>query len=64
MTAPLIRVTDSTSRAELEEALTNLAAHARRQVRVLDVAGLPSAWTKAHARIDALLVDWQAARGS
>lgn len=52
-----IVVTDTSTRAELEQALTNYAQHARRQMHHLDCA----AWNKAHAAIDAMLSDWEAA---
>lgn len=59
----LIRVTDETTRADLAETLGHLAAHAKRQpyvVRRFDSDPLTS-WDKAHAQIDAVLTDWQAA---
>lgn len=52
----ILKVTDETTRAELEEAIANLNATLHR---------MPKHWTerraKLHARIDALLVDWERA---
>ncbi len=61
--ATIIRVTDDTTRAELEEALTNLANHARRQVYVIEkfTDDRPTAWTVAHRQINAVLGDWLSA---
>jgi hypothetical protein len=54
--APVIRVTDETTRAEIEEAMGNVV-HALRRC--------PSHWTdrraSLHAKLDALLVDWERA---
>jgi hypothetical protein len=51
-----LRITDDTTRAEIEQALTNHVTTLRRW---------PSHWTsqrdRAHARIDALLTDWERA---
>ena len=56
MTADVIRITDDTTRAELEEAMANVVATLSR---------MPSHWTDKraalHAKIDAMLVDWEAA---
>ena len=53
---PLVRVTDDTTRADLEVAMTNLAQQAKR---------LPAHFVdrraQIHATIDSLLYDWQAA---
>ena len=53
MTADVLRVTDETTRAELEEAMTNIVRTLRRW---------PAHWTDRraaqHARLDALLEDW------
>lgn len=54
----VIRINDETTRAELAEALTHLAKYARRQPHHPDC----TRWVLAHQRIDALLVDWLAAR--
>lgn len=57
MSAPnIIVVTDETSPVEIAEAITHLAAYAKRQQHHPDCA----AWTNAHARIDCLLEDWEA----
>lgn len=52
----VLRITDDTTRAEIEQALTNHVATLRRW---------PSHWAdqrdRAHARIDALLTDWERA---
>jgi len=58
----LIRVTDDTTLAEIDEALTNLARHAMRQPHVVGSAKLLTPWDATHARIDVLL-DERAARG-
>lgn len=51
-------ITDDTPAAEIELAITGYNNHAKRQQHHRDCA----AWNKDHARIDALLTDWQAAR--
>lgn len=56
-TPQVIRVTDDTTKAELEEALTNLAQYAARQQHHPDC----ERWVTAHRRIDALLCDWERA---
>lgn len=52
----VVRITDDTSRAELEEAMANVVATLRR---------MPQHWTdrraKLHERLDALLEDWERA---
>lgn len=52
----ILKVSDETTRAELEEAIANLNATLHR---------MPEHWTDRragiHAKIDALLTDWQAA---
>lgn len=54
----VIRVTDETTRAELEEAIANIGATLHRT---------PAHWTEKraalHAKIDALLTDWERADG-
>lgn len=52
-----------TTRADLAEALDNLVAHARRQQCIVEkfTTDVPTAWTKAHRRINEKLGDWQAA---
>lgn len=45
---------DATPRCELEEALTNLARYAARQMHHPDCG----TWVRAHERIDALLDEW------
>jgi hypothetical protein len=54
---------DGATRAEIAEAFANLVAHARRQQSIVEkyTTDVPTAWTKAHQHIDALLWDWQAA---
>lgn len=49
-----IRVSDSSTRAEIAEALTHLAQYAARQQHHPDC----SQWVRAHERIDALLDDY------
>ena len=53
----LLRVTDETTKAELEEAIANLIATLHR---------MPEHWTDRraalHAKIDTLLEDWQHAK--
>jgi hypothetical protein len=52
-----IRVTDETTRAEIEEALRHLAQYAKRQMHHPDCGP----WLSAHQRIDSLLLDWEKA---
>jgi hypothetical protein len=52
---PTLIVTDDTTRAELIEALGNQCDHAKRQPCILGTDTMPSAWDKAHARVDVLL---------
>lgn len=58
-----IRITDDTTRAELAEYLTNMCAFAKRQPRAIALfeADPPTAWDKAHRRMDGPLDDWLAA---
>lgn len=51
----ITRVTDDATPAELAEALTHLAAKARREPAVFGTLERPSNWDLRHARIDALL---------
>lgn len=55
-TPTVVRVTDATTRAELEEAMGNIRATLRR---------MPAHWTERraglHAKINALLDDWERA---
>ncbi len=51
------RVTDQTTRLELAEALTNLAAYAARQQHHPDCVR----WVRAHERINVLLDDYERA---
>lgn len=52
----VIRITDETTRAELEEAMANVVATLHR---------MPSHWTDRraalHAKLDAMLADWERA---
>lgn len=52
-TRPVVRVTDQTTRVELEEAMTNIVATLRR---------MPAHWVDRraalHKKLDALLGDW------
>lgn len=59
----VIRVTDETTRAELEEALANLNLAAKRAPHVVEkrTTDRPTEWTRRHAALDAVLTDWQAA---
>lgn len=52
-----IRITDESSRADIAEALTHLAAYAARQQHHVDCVR----WVRAHERIDELLGDWERA---
>jgi len=61
MKTSILRVTDDTPRAEIAEALINACAHAHRQPCVVGTADMPSKWDSAHALLDALLTDWEAA---
>lgn len=56
-----IRVTDTSTREELAEAMTNLCARARREMPVVGTADLPTPWDKRHEALDALLTDWEQA---
>lgn len=58
MTTEIVRVTDDTTRAEIAEALTNLAATASRLLHHPD----NGPWLRCHARMDVLLEDWLNAR--
>lgn len=60
MTTQVVRVTDEDTRADIAEALTNLCAHAKRQQYVVERSylDLPTAWTKAHQQINAVLADY------
>lgn len=65
MTAqPLIHVTDDTTRDELAEALANLNTFAKRQMYVVEkfTTDSPTAWSRAHQRINALLTDMERVR--
>lgn len=55
-------ITDDTTKADLAEAITNVNAYAERQPHVLGVSG-PSRWDRAHAKLDALLDDYERAQG-
>lgn len=57
---PIIKVTDDTTRDELAEYLTNLCAFAKRQQRIVARfdSDEPTAWDKAHRRMDGPLDDW------
>lgn len=56
--AEFVRITDDSTRAEIAEAITHLAAYAARQQHHPD----SGRWVRAHQRIDALLGDWEKAR--
>lgn len=56
----MLVITDDTTRDELAEAIVHANAFAERQPHVLGVSG-PSKWDTAHARVDALLEDWERA---
>lgn len=65
MTAqPMIRVTDETTCDELAEALANINTHAKRQQHIVEkfTEDVPTAWTRAHRQINALLDDMDRAR--
>lgn len=53
----VIRVTDETTKTEIEESLRHLAAYAAHQLHHPDC----KPWRTAHERIDALLDDWRRA---
>lgn len=59
----VIRVNDATTRAEYAETLGHLCAHAKRQQHVIETfqGDVPTAWTKAHRRINAVLDDYEQA---
>jgi hypothetical protein len=50
-----IRFDETTPRAELAEALTHLAAEARRMQTAIGTTALPTRWDYAHRTIDRLL---------
>lgn len=52
-----IRLTDDSTKPEIAEALTHLAAYAARQQHHPDSVR----WVRAHERIDRLLCDWERA---
>lgn len=58
-----LRVTDDTTAADLAEALAHLNAAAKAISRRGKSAMLRPEYAAAHARIDALVTDWEAARG-
>ena len=64
MSMTAVRITDDTTREELEEYLTNLNAFAKRQPRAIALfaAEPPTNWDKAHRRMDGPLDDWLASR--
>ena len=59
----VMRTTEDTTRAELAEYLTNLAAFAKRQQYVIAKfeSDPPTPWDKAHRMMDAPLDEWLAA---
>lgn len=57
-----IVITDDTTVDELVEYLTNLNNHAKRQPHIVGDDVIPSAWDKAHRRMDGPLDDLLAAR--
>jgi ABC-type transporter lipoprotein component MlaA len=58
-----IRVDDTTTRADLAETLAHLCAHAKRQMYLVEryEKDPPTAWTKAHRQINAVLDDYEVA---
>lgn len=54
----IARITDDSTREDIEEALVNHAKYAAHQLHHPD----NSKWVRAHERIDALLGDWEAAQ--
>lgn len=59
----ILLITDDSTRAEIEEALKNLNAHAKRQPYVIAklMCDRPTEWDKAHRHMDGPLDDWLAA---
>lgn len=59
----LVRVTERTTPAQLEEALGNLTSYARvcRRHRLAEEAETP--YERAHREMDRLLYEWQVRRG-
>lgn len=53
----ILRITDDTTLAEIEETLRLLNEAARRAPHVFGVCS-PSSWDLAHRRLDAVLDDW------
>lgn len=50
-----IRITDESTREDLEEALTHLAHAAAREMPVVGTDAMPTPWDRRHAAIDELL---------
>lgn len=61
MTAQAFRITDETTAAELIEMLGHLNANARRQPRIVGDDVIPTAWDRAHRRMDGAIDDVLAA---
>jgi hypothetical protein len=53
----IVKVTDTSTRAEIADVLAEANYQAKRKPHVLGVVG-PSAWDEAHSLIDCLLQDW------
>lgn len=58
----IVRITDDTTADELVEYVTNLNNFAKRQPHVIGDEIIPSAWDKAHRRMDGPLDDLLRAR--
>lgn len=52
---------DQLTRVEVEEALANMLARARREFAVIGTRTAPSAWDIRHAALDHLLREWEKA---
>lgn len=59
--AGILRITDDSTREEIAEAITHCCRTASRAPYVIGTDEHPSAWDRAHVRINALLVAWETA---
>lgn len=57
----IVRITDDTTRAEIAEAITNMAHRASREFPVVGTPEQPTPWDLRHGAINALIDDyWEA----
>lgn len=57
----VVRVNDKTSAGDLADMLAAECHRAQREFPVVGTALVPTPWDKRHARLDALLGDWELA---